>query len=93
LHREVALTNTCTVLSILLNGEYFFVVAFVAFLVVASLGLLALSFEQLMNIAKNIVSAIVTVDVFNAAVLLTLFLGMWHTSQSILHVHCLKVCR
>jgi hypothetical protein len=49
------LTNTCTVLSILLNGEYFFVVAFVAFLVIASLGLLALSFEQLMNIAKNIV--------------------------------------
>jgi uncharacterized protein YqhQ len=58
MHREIALTNSCNVLSILLNGEYFFVVAFVAFLVVTSVGLLVLSFEQLVNIARNIVSSV-----------------------------------
>ena len=56
LHREVPLTNACEVLSILLNGNYFFVIMLVGFLTFAALGLIALSFEQLMNIAKNIVS-------------------------------------
>jgi hypothetical protein len=44
------------VLGILLNGEYFYVVSLVGFLSVAALGMIALSIEQFVNIAKNIVS-------------------------------------
>lgn len=56
LHREIALDSACFVLTSLLAGNYFFVAAFVGFLALMSFFLMALVFEQTMNIAGNIVS-------------------------------------
>jgi hypothetical protein len=56
LHREIPMTSTCEVLGYLLNGEYFYVISLVSFLVVVALLLAALSYEQLLNIAVNTVS-------------------------------------
>jgi hypothetical protein len=50
------MTSTCEVLGYLLNGEYFYVISVVSFLVVVALLLAALSYEQLLNIAVNTVS-------------------------------------
>lgn len=55
LHREVPLTSTCDVLGVLLNGEYFYVTALLCFLVVVSILLAMLIFEQFVNIARNMV--------------------------------------
>jgi hypothetical protein len=49
------MTSTCEVLGYLLNGEYFYVISLVSFLVVVALLLAALSYEQLLNIAVNTV--------------------------------------
>lgn len=64
LHRDVPLTNACNVLGILLSGEYFFVIAFASFLSVTALALLALSFEQCLNIGRNIVRTAIYVFLF-----------------------------
>jgi hypothetical protein len=59
------MTSTCEVLGYLLNGEYFYVISLVSFLVVVALLLAALAYEQLLNIAVNTVSMFVLLFYFS----------------------------
>lgn len=53
--RETEVTQTCGVLDSLLGQRFFFVTSLCAFLLVISVGLLALLLEQFVNIATNMV--------------------------------------
>ena len=56
LHREIGMDDACSVITALFNSNYFFVLAFVAFVACAGMGLFALCCEQLYNMATNMVS-------------------------------------
>jgi hypothetical protein len=77
------MTSTCEVLGYLLNGEYFYVISLVSFLVVVALLLAALSYEQLLNIAVNTVSELSLLLLCNLCVT-----GAGHPIYFVVGRHC-----